>query len=69
MTASIITSVPAAAGSAGGPLGSLRQRLRLRAAHRRTRAELSRLSIREREDIGIAGEDMNLVARMAVYGA
>lgn len=46
--------------------GSWRQAWRRRRLERRTRAELHALSIREREDIGLAGADLDAVAREAV---
>jgi uncharacterized protein YjiS (DUF1127 family) len=70
MTAPNAAGLGRAAASGGwSPIDTLRRNWRLWASRRRTQAELSRLSIREREDIGLAGHDMRLIARAAVYGA
>jgi uncharacterized protein YjiS (DUF1127 family) len=49
------------------PLGRLRAAVLRRLRHRRTVGQLRGLSIRQREDIGIAGLDINAVARRAIH--
>lgn len=45
----------------------LRASISRRLRHRRTIVQLSELSIRQREDVGIAGLDLNAVARRAIH--
>jgi uncharacterized protein YjiS (DUF1127 family) len=49
-------------------IDTLRRAWRNHATYQRTRAELTALEIREREDIGLAGHDPAAIAREAVYG-
>jgi uncharacterized protein YjiS (DUF1127 family) len=51
-----------------GFFARIRGALADRAAYRRTLAELTAHDVREREDIGLAGADLEAVAREAVYG-
>jgi uncharacterized protein YjiS (DUF1127 family) len=50
-------------------LASLAQAWQRYRSYRATSAQLNGLSIREREDIGLAGHDVDAVARDAVYRA
>lgn len=51
-----------------GLTDSLRQVWRNYVTYQRTLAELNALDVREREDIGLAGLDLEAVAKDAVYG-
>lgn len=51
-----------------GFLGRTAARVAMFAEYRRTLAELSALAEWQREDIGLAGRDLQKVAHTAVYG-
>ena len=52
----------------GTLLGALRQHWRNRMTYRDTLAALRAKEVREREDIGLAGADLEAFARRAAYG-
>jgi uncharacterized protein YjiS (DUF1127 family) len=69
MTAQFLNASSPAVGERRVPqvLAALGRAWRQYRSYRQTQAELRALSIRQREDVGLAGADLEAVAREAVY--